>query len=225
MRFSTIFAAAFAAVVSAADNAFTMDSGFSVTAGSPAELTWNPTTPGTVTLTLRSGNSGDLSEGTTIVANTPNDGSYTWTPPSDTPRGSDYTIEITSDSDPNKVNYSAYFILNSDTTGSPSSSKSDYSTSTSTKSSYSTTYTSKDTTTSTYMPHTTMKSNHSSTTTSRYTRTTGKATFTTSTKTTKTGSSPSQTSGGEGAPTGGAVTFGQSAGMLALAVAGAVVAL
>lgn len=41
--------------------------GYSATAGKPLTLSWKPTTDGTVSLILRSGNSGDLAEGTTIA--------------------------------------------------------------------------------------------------------------------------------------------------------------
>lgn len=42
-------------------------SGLSTSAGQSLALSWNPTTQGTVSLVLRSGNSGDLSSGTTIA--------------------------------------------------------------------------------------------------------------------------------------------------------------
>ena len=50
----------------AADNAFKIPPGFSVTAGQPTTIEWDPTTPGTVTLTLRDGASSDLNPGTVI---------------------------------------------------------------------------------------------------------------------------------------------------------------
>lgn len=43
------------------------DAGLSATGGQPLELMWNPTTDGTVTLVLRSGNADNLAEGTVIA--------------------------------------------------------------------------------------------------------------------------------------------------------------
>ena len=50
-------------------NAFKVPTGgyTSITAGSPVTLDWTPTTPGTVTLQLRSGNGGALNPGTTVA--------------------------------------------------------------------------------------------------------------------------------------------------------------
>ncbi|KAF7184990.1 putative cell wall protein [Pseudocercospora fuligena] len=90
--------------------------GLQATAGEPLTLSWEPTTSGTVSLILRSGSSNDLAEGTVIASNIDNKGSYTWTPDTDTTRGSDYTIEIVSDSDPSATNYTPYFVLESDNT-------------------------------------------------------------------------------------------------------------
>ncbi len=56
-----------AAVALAANpNPFNVPEGFSLTAGKPTTLTWNPTTPGTVTLRLRQGASNNLEAGTVI---------------------------------------------------------------------------------------------------------------------------------------------------------------
>ncbi|KAK3113020.1 hypothetical protein LTR53_010109 [Teratosphaeriaceae sp. CCFEE 6253] len=86
--------------------------GFAVTAGQSIDLSWKPTTQGTVTLVLRSGASSDLNVGSVIVCS----GSYTWTPDSTITRGSDYTIEIVDDSDPTQTNFYPYFVINSDNT-------------------------------------------------------------------------------------------------------------
>ena len=100
-----------------AQNAFNIPSeGLSASAGQPLKLTWDPTTPGTVTLVLRSGSSNDLNEGTAIARSIDNSGSYTWTPSNSLTRGSDYTVEIVSDDDPSQVNYTPYFVLDTDTT-------------------------------------------------------------------------------------------------------------
>ncbi|KAK3113312.1 hypothetical protein LTR53_009529 [Teratosphaeriaceae sp. CCFEE 6253] len=90
--------------------------GFAVTAGQSIDLSWKPTTQGTVTLVLRSGASSDLNVGSVIVSSIDNSGSYTWTPDSTITRGSDYTIEIVDDSDPTQTNFYPYFVINSDNT-------------------------------------------------------------------------------------------------------------
>ena len=60
--------AGFVAVALAASgpNPFNVPEGFSLTAGKPTTLKWDPTTPGTVTLRLREGASNDLNEGSVI---------------------------------------------------------------------------------------------------------------------------------------------------------------
>lgn len=52
-----------------------------------------------------------------------NDGSYTWTPSNSLTRGTDYSIEIVSDSDPSVVNYTPYFTLDTTTTEATTTSK------------------------------------------------------------------------------------------------------
>ena len=47
-------------------NPFSVPEGFALTAGKPTTLKWTPTTPGTVTLTLREGSSNNLDQGTVI---------------------------------------------------------------------------------------------------------------------------------------------------------------
>ncbi|EME87483.1 putative GPI anchored protein [Pseudocercospora fijiensis CIRAD86] len=90
--------------------------GLQATAGEPLTLSWKPTTSGTISLILRSGSSNNLAAGTVIASKIANTGSYTWTPDKDTTRGSDYTIEIVSDSDSSATNYTPYFVLQSDNT-------------------------------------------------------------------------------------------------------------
>lgn len=92
------------------------DGGIMPAAGESTTLNWKPTTDGTVTLILRSGASNDLNEGTVIASNVDNSGSYTWDVDSDITRGSDYTVEIVDDDDEGNVNYSPYFVLESDNT-------------------------------------------------------------------------------------------------------------
>jgi len=91
-------------------------SGLAFTAGQATTIHWSPTTSGTITLVLRSGSSNDLNDGTVIVSHHANSGSYTWTPPSSITRGSDYTLEIISDSNPSQVNFSPYFVIDSTNT-------------------------------------------------------------------------------------------------------------
>lgn len=45
--------------------------GYSITAGQTTSLHWEPTSPGTVTLVLRSGNADDLAQGTVIACPPP----------------------------------------------------------------------------------------------------------------------------------------------------------
>ncbi|KAK0848937.1 hypothetical protein LTR03_005502 [Friedmanniomyces endolithicus] len=97
-------------------NPFKIPTNFSATAGQPLSLNWNPTTSGTVTLVLRSGASSDLAAGTVIASSIANSGSYSWTPDTMITRGSDYTVEIVSDSDPSQTNYTPYFVLDSTNT-------------------------------------------------------------------------------------------------------------
>ncbi|KAK5016678.1 hypothetical protein LTR16_002547 [Cryomyces antarcticus] len=87
--------------------------GIAFTAGQPTTLNWQPTTSGTVTLVLRQGASNNLAQGAIIQSKIPNSGSYTWTPPSDIVRGSDYTIEIVDDTNPSRTNYTPYFVIDS----------------------------------------------------------------------------------------------------------------
>lgn len=50
------------------------------------------------------------------TANVPNSGSYDWTVPGDITRGSDYAVEIVSDSDETVVNYTNHFVIESPNT-------------------------------------------------------------------------------------------------------------
>lgn len=92
------------------------EEGLSATAGEPLTLNWEPTTDSTVTLILRSGSSSHLEDGTVIASSIENSGSYTWTPPEETTRGSDYTIEIVDDANEENTNFTPYFVLESENT-------------------------------------------------------------------------------------------------------------
>lgn len=117
-RFATLVALLSAQLALAANpNPFNVpQGGWTATAGKPLDLSWQPTTSGTVTLVLRNGASNNLNKGVTIASGIANDGSYTWTPAATLPRGSDYSIEIVDDADPTETNYSPYFVLNSSNT-------------------------------------------------------------------------------------------------------------
>jgi len=122
MRLSLTFLAAALATVVSAQNAFNVPSGgYSLKAGSPTTFTWSPTTSGTVTLQLRYGASSTLSAGTTIASSIANSGSFTWTPPSDIPAGTEYTIEILDDANNNIYNYTPQFSISSSNTADPAS--------------------------------------------------------------------------------------------------------
>ncbi|KAI5791920.1 Ser-Thr-rich glycosyl-phosphatidyl-inositol-anchored membrane family-domain-containing protein [Geopyxis carbonaria] len=99
MRFFTsTFAGlvALASAVLAAENPISKPDGSApIAAGKPQTITWNPTTEGTITLTLRKGSSNDLKDVTVITAGAANSGSFTWTPPKDLPAGENYAIMIT----------------------------------------------------------------------------------------------------------------------------------
>ncbi|KAL2058630.1 hypothetical protein ABVK25_001358 [Lepraria finkii] len=126
--------AAVAASGSSNQNPPIVNGPFMVTAGKPATLTWKPTTPGPVTLTLRSGASSVLKTDRVIASGIDNSGSYTFTLPSGTTRNSDYTIEI-SDDKTNDTNYTPQFVVEStNTVESITSSASASATSTSTAS-------------------------------------------------------------------------------------------
>lgn len=89
--------------------------GSQVQPGDTVTITWDPTTPGTVSLVLRRGPSENLVDVDTIVTDTENDGQYEWVVPDNLVQGSDYAIEITWTTG---NNYSAKFTVNSSVTAS-----------------------------------------------------------------------------------------------------------
>jgi len=95
-------------------NAITNPLGGTIEAGKPLKITWEPTTPGKVTLVLRKGDPNNLDTIDTIV-NIENKGEFTWTPPAELEKGKDYAIEIR-DADGNP-NWSPQFELLSDGEG------------------------------------------------------------------------------------------------------------
>ncbi|KAJ8613451.1 hypothetical protein MRB53_036936 [Persea americana] len=94
--------------------------GYRLTAGQPYTLTWTATTPGSVTLVLRSGAATNLAQGTPIVTNLPNNGSYVWSVPASITQGTDYAIEIVDDSNTSLVNYAGPVVIDSTVTAASS---------------------------------------------------------------------------------------------------------
>ncbi|KAM0714812.1 hypothetical protein Q7P37_009276 [Cladosporium fusiforme] len=93
-------------------------------AGQTVDLTWKPTTEGTVTIYLRSGASNNLNKGTPIAASIDNSGSFTWEVPEDIVRGSNYALEIVDDSNDENTNYTPPFVIESENNAAPSSASS-----------------------------------------------------------------------------------------------------
>lgn len=130
MRFSTqtLIALMASPLLALADgNSFTNSNFNGITAGKTFDLTWKPTTSGTVSIILRSGASSNLTPGvyvarkclscqicqrnhtlTQFPEGLTNSGSYTWNVPSDITRGTDYALEIIDDSNPTSSTNTAY---------------------------------------------------------------------------------------------------------------------
>lgn len=121
MRFSTTVLFAAFATLSSAQNPFTFTTLTSVTAGTPFNITWAPSTgtTDTVTILLRQGDPKSLTTVATVASSIQNTGSYIWTPPTTLPAGSDYAFEIVDDGNTDITNYSSQFSISS--TGSASS--------------------------------------------------------------------------------------------------------
>jgi len=82
--------------------------------GKPFEITWNPTSSGTVTLVLLRGPSNNVQPLFPIVEKIPNTGSYSWTPPTSlTPDTTHYGIQLIQDSN-GVYQYSTQFGLSGD---------------------------------------------------------------------------------------------------------------
>ncbi|PGH09623.1 hypothetical protein AJ79_05679 [Helicocarpus griseus UAMH5409] len=102
--------AAFAAAQSGRDNAFNIPKdGYHFAAGKPTQLSWEPTTEGTVTLKLQKGQNTTPQDGIIIADKIPNSGSYAFTPPADLGPGSDYNIQIIDNNDPTNMNFTPMF--------------------------------------------------------------------------------------------------------------------
>ncbi|PGH35213.1 hypothetical protein GX50_01909 [[Emmonsia] crescens] len=109
--------AAFAAAQGSTENAFlNPPGGYQFAAGKPTELSWTPSTDGTVTLKLQKGENTTPQDGIVIAAGIPNDGSYAYTPSASLGPGTDYNIQIIDDENPDNFNFTPKFSV-SGTTG------------------------------------------------------------------------------------------------------------
>jgi len=122
MRFFTsavAVCAAFASTVFAAENPISKPDGSdSIAAGQSCLIKWNPTTSGSVTLTLRQGPSGNLKDLDVIASHVENSGSYEWPVPAKLPSGDNYAIMITSAN--GDVNYTPLLKIDSNAKSKPS---------------------------------------------------------------------------------------------------------
>lgn len=116
---SLLAIAAFASAVLAQENPIIKPDGSApIVAGSPTTVTWVPTTAGTITLTLRQGESTYLKDVAVITSSAVNSGVFQWTPPADLPAGMDYALMITSEA--GHVNYTPLFAVDSTVAPKPS---------------------------------------------------------------------------------------------------------
>ncbi|KAH8820373.1 Ser-Thr-rich glycosyl-phosphatidyl-inositol-anchored membrane family-domain-containing protein [Xylogone sp. PMI_703] len=111
------------ASIAAAQNPFTFTTLSSVTAGDQFNITWQPSTgtSNTVTIVLRSGDKDALKIVSTIAANIKNTGSYLWSVPTTLSTGSTYAFEIIDNGNKNIVNYSNQFSIISSNSAAPQS--------------------------------------------------------------------------------------------------------
>ncbi|KAF2229488.1 hypothetical protein EV356DRAFT_510856 [Viridothelium virens] len=124
MRFLSVSLLPLLAALACAQGSFSSDQnpfsipsdGFNATAGQKLTLNWSPTTSGTVSLVLRTGEGNDLEKGVSIASNIQNSGSYGWNVPSDVVKGQ-YTVEIVDDDHPDtNTNFTPFFQVDSDVT-------------------------------------------------------------------------------------------------------------
>ncbi|PMD26824.1 hypothetical protein NA56DRAFT_297939 [Hyaloscypha hepaticicola] len=115
MRFSLLASLVIAtfSALAAAQNPFTFTTLTSITAGTPFNITWAPSTGTvqTVTLVLRQGDPTHLNTIETIASSIQNTGSYLWTPPTTLVAGTGYAFEIINDLNTAIVNYSKQFSI------------------------------------------------------------------------------------------------------------------
>ncbi|CZS89098.1 uncharacterized protein RCO7_04687 [Rhynchosporium graminicola] len=118
MQFSTALVLAAMASLASAQNPFTFTNLASITAGTPFNITWAPSTgtSDTVSLVLRQGPSNALDTVETIAAKIQNTGSYLWTPSPSLTNGPNYAFQIIDDGNTAIVNYSNQFSISSTNT-------------------------------------------------------------------------------------------------------------
>ncbi|KAK2795539.1 hypothetical protein FQN50_009723 [Emmonsiellopsis sp. PD_5] len=174
---------ALAAVVAAQDNAFNVPKGgYQFEAGKPTTLSWEPSTDGTVSLRLQKGDGTSFTPGSgmVIVENIPNSGTYSFTPSASLGPGSDYTIQIIDDENPENFNFTPAFSVDG-TTGTATALPTATGTTTKSESSTGTASTSAATTSGTATTLSTTASTSASTATSSTASTTTSAAETTAT--------------------------------------------
>ncbi|OJD10718.1 hypothetical protein AJ78_08346 [Emergomyces pasteurianus Ep9510] len=169
--------AAFVAAQSSLENPFKVPAGgYNFNAGKPTTVTWDPTTDGTVTLKLQKGSNITPSSGIILAAAVPNSGSFSFTPDIDLGPGSDYTIQIVDDADPDKYNFTPKFSISGTTGTATDLTPTATDTSGTTTKTKSTTTTATSSSASTTTTESTASSSSSSTTSTRRTAPTGEAT-------------------------------------------------
>jgi len=115
MRFSAVALLSALAALAAAQNPFTRSEYDNFEAGFPEEITWDPTSEGTVTIVLVHGDPQALERVEVIASGIPNSGAITWTPSTTLPKGDDYALQIIDDENPDvKPNYTPQFSIESD---------------------------------------------------------------------------------------------------------------
>lgn len=170
--FLAVSALAAFAVAQSSENQFSVpEGGYEFEAGEPTTISWDPTTSGTVTIRLQKGDDITPNSGIVLGSNLPNSGSFSWTPNASLPPGSDYTLQIISDDDPDVYNFTPRFSVEGTTgTGSALPTGTGSSTRTTTRSSSSSRET--DTTTTSSESSSSETTATATTTTSSRTRTT-----------------------------------------------------
>jgi len=228
MRFTSAFLAAACAVVALAQsstttgpNPFTRTSYSGITAGVPINITWTPTTSGTVSLQLVEGISTNLKTVSTFAPTIANSGSFIWTPSTSLVKADDYALRIISDANPTVVNYTPQFAIDSTNTASPSSSSSAASSSTaapssSTASTHSTDSASSSTGTATGSTTATSSASTHATTSSSVSATKNSTSTATTTSASRTSSSSSFAVATAGVKVGGTLLGLMGAVMVAL---------
>ncbi|ANB14769.1 hypothetical protein AWJ20_2376 [Sugiyamaella lignohabitans] len=122
MKFSTTIAALatfVAGVVAQNPNSFSSPLNDTVVyTGATFVIQWNSTGGGdTVDLLLKKGDPNNLDTVFTIGNKIPNQGAVKWAVPTSLPSGNQYALEIVDDANPNAINYSPFFQIVNNVTG------------------------------------------------------------------------------------------------------------